>query len=351
MPLNFSTLILADTIPQEATLRQLLLYFETIFLYSPQEDIPERLPAALSHLYCHYAPVPFGDGLHNFQQLIRDMTNNRATYYGGGLSSLAAQANSVDEESVWRLVSRLSPMEGTNAAPDALLQARLLLKLAEVRAQEDQDIEQTLFEIDNQRQTMLQGLSNDDDNEDAKLAPLISLDRQPGDAHLEQRLRAWALLFLADRDMAKHWLLSTTPEVMAILADYATKTINEQPHLLLSLPLPGTAVVSSLTPEAYLLERRAWRQETSTGLAALAVGIKGSATTGTFSDAASILAQLTACHQKMSAWGGSPQARLELYLLPVSLAALLAKIAKVPVHDLRAASLPHGLVAVVQPLN
>jgi len=348
MPLNFSTLILPDTIPQEDSLRQLLLYFETIFLYSPMEDIPERLPLEFRSLCRHYAPVPFGEALQNFQQLIRDMTANRAEYYGCGLSAISAKANAVDEESVWRLISRLSPQAANNARHETLLQARLLLSLAEVRDREEKEIELTLAEIDGKGQSMLHGLTEEDEEEDVEMPSFSSEDRQQSDEALEKRLRAWAHLFLADERMGNHWLVSTTPTVLAILADYASTQMNVGPNRLLSLPLPGAAVMS-LTPAAYLRERREWRQETSASLAALAVGLKGAATTGAFIGGEAIREQFITYHQKMPSWGGEPQATLDLYLLPVSLTGLFAKIAKVPVPESGTPLLPYGLVAVIRP--
>jgi len=349
MPLNFSTLILPDTIPQEDSLRQLLLYFETIFLYAPAEDIPEGLPVEFRRLYRHYAPVPFGEALQNFQQLIRDMTGNRAEYYGGGLSAMSAKVNAVDEESVWRLIARLSPQAVHDTRHETLLQARLLLRLAEVRDQEEKEIERTLAEIEGKSQSMLHGLTEEDEEEDIELPALAPADRQQSDDALQKRLRAWAHLFLADERMANHWLIGTTPEVLAILADYASNTMNVGPNRLLSLPLPVASVVMGLPPETYLQERRAWRQEASACLAALAVGLKGAATTGAFKDGESLREQLTLWQQKIPAWGGEPRATLDLYLLPVSLAGIFAKIAKVSVPESGIAALPYGLVAVIRP--
>ncbi len=356
MTQNFSALILPATIPQEDSLRQLLLYFETIFLYSPMEEIADLLPAEFRPLCCHYAPVAFGDGLTNFKQLIRDMTKNRAEYYGGGLSSLSAKASAVDDESVWRLIRRLAPQPATSATSDGsahhetLLQARLLLKLAEVRALEEKEIEQALTEIDGQGQAMLHGLTEEDDEERAEIPALAHPDRRQTDDNLEKRLRAWAHLFLADPRRAQHWLLATTPEVLAILADHSTSKMNEGPNLVCSLPLPGSSLMG-LSPAAYLREREAWRQEADDCLKALAIGLKDAATTGAFKTDDPLREQLAACHQKMPAWGGGPQATLDLYLLPVSLAGLFAKIAKVPVPESGASTLPHGLVAVVQPAS
>jgi len=347
MPQNLSPLILPATIAQEDSLRQLLLYFETIFLYSPMEEISDLLPAELRPLCCHYAPVPFGDGLPNFQRLIRDMTQNRAEYYGGGLSSMSAKTSSVDDESVWRLISRLAPQAKGNAQHETLLQARLLLKLAEIRDLEEREIEQSLAALDDQSQAMLHNLSDEDEEEGVEM-PVLHPNRRPTNDNIEQRLRAWAHLFLADARRSDHWLLSTTPEVMAILADYATPELNEGPHRLCSLPLPGSSIMR-LSLATYLQERQAWRQEAAAGLTTLASSLKGAATTGVFEASESIRTQLAVGHQKMPAWDAAPQATLDLYLLPTSLVELFAKIAKVPTPESEPPPLPHGLVAVIRP--
>ncbi len=348
MPHNFSTLLMPATIAREETIRQLLLYFETVFLYSPTEDPPPALAPEFAALCRHYAPAPFGKHLANFKQLIRDMTGHRAEYYGGGLSRLSAKTSAVDEESVWRLISRLSPQATGRTQDEALFQARLLLRLAEIRDQEEEEIEKTLTEIESQGQAMLHGLSEEDDDEHGELTALIRHERQAAGDTLEQRLRAWTRLFLADPRMGEHWLFATSPEVLAILTEHATTRLDEAPARLLSLPLPG-ATLMELAPADYLRERAAWRQETGTLLAALAVGLKQAATSGAFVPDDSIRAQLAACPQKMMARGNAPQATLDIHLLPVSLTALLAKIAKAPVPEAAAPPLPHGLVAVIRP--
>ncbi|MDD5757669.1 MAG: hypothetical protein PHI06_01145 [Desulfobulbaceae bacterium] len=355
MPLNFSTLILPDTIPQEGSFRQLLLYFETIFLYSATEEIPARLPKEFCDFLRHYAPVPFGEALPNFTKLLRDMTKNRGEYSGGSLSSLSAHSSALDEESVWRLIGRLSEeTHANNAQHEALLQAKLLLALAEVRDQEEQEIARELAVIDGQRQLMLHGLTeeegDEEDDENIELLAFHQSDRQQRDDTLEKRLRAWIHLFLADTKMPRHWLLSTTPDTFAILAEHTSSQIQEKPNRLLRLPLPGQAIMD-LPAAEYLQQRQAWRQEMSVCLATLALGLKEAANTGVFGNSESIREKLNANSKKMPAWQGVPSTTLDIYLLPFSLAKLFAKIAKVTLPESGESPLPHGLVAVVQPLR
>lgn len=342
----FSTLLLPTTIPQEAVLRQLLLYFETIFLYSPTESIPQHLSSEIHSLCRQYAPVPFGDGLQTFQRLIHDMTANRAEYYGGGLSAISTRLRAVDEESVWQLIHRLSPPTGEKLHSETLLQARLLLQLAEIQDRENQELEQELNTLDHRQEALLKELAHDDAPQPVECDPLIASYQARANDHLEQRLRAWGHLFLADADREKHWLISTTPAVMAILNEYATTTIQPSPNRLLSLPIPGAKAIMELTPQEYLTARRVFRQQASTSLASLAIGIKEATISGTFDQGKSLLEAIAAAYQPMSICQDSNQATLDLYLLPISLANLFAKITKQPAPGQETS--PYALVVVVQ---
>lgn len=346
MPETFSTLILAATIAQEEAFRQLLLYFDRVFLYSPTEEPPALLPPEFAGLYRHQAPAPLGDGLPGFRQLLRDMTSHRSEYYGGGLSKIS-QATQVDEESVRQLISRLAPQAAVPGPEGTLMQARLLLALAEVRDQEEREIRETLARIEGQGHSMLQGLTQEEDDEDdaAELALLLAgHDRHASDT-LEKRLWAWAHLFLSDPQRADHWLVTTTPEVMAILTELTTTRIDEAPLRLLSLPLASEAIMAP-TPEAYLQERTAWRETAAPCLATLASALNNAALNESTGPSDSLQAAWDACPKGALPWGEQGDATLDLFLLPLSLPALMAKLAKRPAPD-PAAALPHAVVAVL----
>lgn len=347
MPENFPTLILAATIAQEEAIRQLLLYFDRVFLYSPTEEVKSLLPPAFATLCLHQAPAPLGDGLAGFRQLLSDMTRHRSEYYGGGLSKIS-QATQVDEESVWRLISRLAPQTATPGPEGAMMQARLLLALAEVRDQEEREIEETLTRIAGQGHSLLQGLTHEGDDEDEEELALLLADHDRSQASdtLEKRLWAWAHLFLTDPRRTEHWLVTTTPEVMAILAEITTTRIDESPHRLLSLPLAGNAIMAP-TAEAYLQERAAWRQTAAPCLTALAAALKGAARSGSTGPLDSLQAEWNSCRRGSLPWGEQAGAALDLYLLPLSLPDLMAKLAKRPAPVSDAAPLPHAVVAVL----
>ncbi len=341
-----TTLIVPATIPQEDVVRQLLIYGAQVFLYAPSEETPTTLPAEFGPLCQHYAPAPLGADLANFHQLLRDMTSHRSEHYGGGLSRLSARASAVDEESVWRLISRLSPQAATRAGLEALVQARLLLALAEVRDQEEREIAETLAMIDGQGHAMLHGLGEEDDDEAEELRLVAGLNRPQASDTLDQRLWAWSQLFLADPRMIEHWLITTTPEVMAIITDLTTTRLDETPSRILSLPLPGASTMA-LAPALYLEERTAWQEQAAPSLAALAGFLKSAAQAGLSGETALLKEKWLACQQAVPSWPDTAFCTLDLYLLPCSLATLFAKIAKRTAPPVDPHPLPHGLVAVL----
>lgn len=345
MPDNFSALIPAATIAQEDTIRQLLVYLQRIFLYAPAEGEPLGLPAEFSDLCQRYAPVPFAEALGNFHTLIRDMTRHRAEYYGGGLSSLSAKTAAVDQESVWGLVKRLHPKTAAgHGADEPLLQARLLLKLAEVHEQEEREIAQALNGLAGKGLTMLQGLtSEDDDAEDlaAELAALAHIHGHPGPDTLPLRLRAWARLFVHDPRQAEHWLLATTAEVFSLLTDYASVSLSDLPRPLLSLPLPGPALLE-LPPKAYLETRQAWQAANATPLSQLHAGLRALAYGGP--------AQVDGLEAtfRPPLWHEGTSGTLDCYLLPLSLPQLMRRlVGDTPPTNVDRHQAPHGVVAVV----
>lgn len=346
MPNTLSPLIVPATIAQEDIIRQLLLYCDTVFLYAPAENSHLDLPTELNPLCQQYAPVPFNELLTNFDQLIREMTTHRSEYYGGRLSSLSAQTSAVDEESVWRLIKRLNPGTINTAQQETLFQARLLLKLAEIRDQEEQDIVRTLASLDSQNLALLHGLTAGEDDDAAEIGSLLQHNQQQPEDYLNNRLKAWANLFLADPRMEDHWLLAAPQNILAVLTDYATTRINESPTLILSLPLPQTSLIMALSPAQYLDQRSAWQTATNECLALVRSAITTAAQTGDLIDRAALEQELHSQIKQLNNWGKSEQESLDFWLLPLSLPRLFAKIARKTEPSTTAQTLGHCVVAV-----
>lgn len=342
---TFSALIVPATIAQEEVIRQLLLYVETVFLYAPSENNHLNLSPELQDFCQQYAPVPFGEFLTNFEQLMHDMTSHRTDYYGGRLSSLSAKASSVDEESVWRLIKRLSAGTADTAQQETLFQARLLLKLAELRDQEEKEITQTLTDLDARSQTLLHGLTNGDEDDASEIRGKISQNQQPAGDSLDKRLQAWAHLFMADPRREEHWLLAAPQEVLAILSEYATTSINETPALILSLPLPRMPL-KSLNPSQYRSERTAWQTATHKCQILLRTAITTAARTGDLVERTAIEQDFQSHLKQFNDWSEGEQDSLDFWLLPLSLTRLFAKITRKTAAPTSAQSMGHCVVAV-----
>jgi len=252
------------TIPQDRLFRQLLLVFDEIFLYAASEDGCDDNIYSRNHLLKHYAPLPFGADLSKFQRLILDIIANRAEYYSGGLFSLSMAA-AHNENAVWQLVSEImSPEKWEDKHAKTLLQARLILRLAEIATAEEEVICQDLARINRKVDSLLDYLRDEEaaaNPETAHLSTAVAMN-------LPKLVRAWACLFLADKAVCRSAIVSTANlEVFEMLADYYSANLHEQPIKLCTLPLPD--ILLDNAAENFIDKRCEFRKSGS-GLSALA---------------------------------------------------------------------------------
>ena len=161
---TFNSLILPNTIPDETTIRQLLLFSGSIFQFAPAEDsINNEVITKFHNKFIHYAPVPFGDSLESFQNFFNDLTSHRAEYYSGALSHLSAGISTdIDESSVWQLIHSFAKQTSSEEeSAQTLMHARLLLKLAEIHDIEESEINAAISEVDSQVNQVMSELKNE----------------------------------------------------------------------------------------------------------------------------------------------------------------------------------------------
>ncbi len=236
--MNLKTILIPPlSIPRERLFRQFLIVFDEIFLYAASEDtcLPEDFYSQ-QHLIRHYAPVPFAEDLENFQHLIRDISTHRDEYYGGGLFSMS-KAMHVDEEAVWDLVSRIMvPKNDEDKKLNALTQARLLLRLSEIMTDEEEEINNSLQQVERQTASMLGALQNTAAKTTAGRSPAASEAGGPA----IQQLKAWIHLFMADKEVDRPWIAApASRETFELLADYYSRELDKGPRLICRLPLPN----------------------------------------------------------------------------------------------------------------
>ncbi|MGV1100124.1 hypothetical protein ACUUL3_12045 [Thiovibrio sp. JS02] len=257
---QISALFFPETLPLETELIPLLLFCDTVSHYAlpplPEEAWRESL--AKAGLCAGYNPVLLAEEEQNrFQALVRDLKGHEGEFYGGALASLAVGMRDREEAATWSLASRLragtAPMPREGTEQETLWQAMLLLKLAEMLAEEEREIAQGLAAISNREADLLAALKGEqeaDGEEELELENLIAQQAVSGPAlNLERLTRAWAALYLQDGRREEHPLLATShPELHALLADTHETLTGKSPRELLRLPLPVVGAASEKFP-------------------------------------------------------------------------------------------------------
>jgi hypothetical protein len=190
--------------------------------------------------------LPLGEDRDRFLAMVRDIKAHAADFYGGYLAALSADSLiDRDESSVWQLVASL---HGENKEPDQdpvltekLWQARLVLQLAEILAEEQADINKNLANLQRAEQAVfvaLKGGHNDQGDDDELLeSNALKIGGGQAGGKIKHLLKAWGALFVTDRK--PHPLLVTDSEnAAAILFDAWEELSSERPQLLVELDLP-----------------------------------------------------------------------------------------------------------------
>lgn len=243
-------------------LSRLLLFFEKVYSYEPLKSDPPSKDIFVEHgLYSGYDPFPLDKDLKRFRQLLKDLDGHEDAYYEGYLSSLSLQTQQdTDEASSWNLFSRLTsdtkeqPKKESVNRKEEVWRAIFLLKLAEIRDRQEQEIEQDFTDIINKKVSLLKTLQGDKIKEDflskKQTSPLVS-------SRVEQRMKAWGQLYLVDKRISEHWLLATDLQEAADFLFEAYEYLNKKsPVKICSIPLPflpGSDVTH------YLVKRSSFR--------------------------------------------------------------------------------------------
>src|SRR3989338_4203396 len=135
MTQSLTALFSPETSPHPADLQPFRLLCDALFFYAlPGENTtpPEQEDSGTG-----YTPVRLsGEEQSRFQSLARELKGHEAEFHGGLLASLSAGHGDRDEASVGSLASRLrsgaKPADPHKAEDNALWQAMLILKLAEM---------------------------------------------------------------------------------------------------------------------------------------------------------------------------------------------------------------------------
>lgn len=338
---------------------QELLFFDSLYFYHSSEP-DEHADSQPGEGECHgYPPVPFDDDLQRFKQLIRELKGNEEEFYSGHLSSISLDyMENRDETTVRNLISTIAGPDKTaetreqpNKRED-LWQARLLLKLAEILAKEEKELQESLTAISGKEEELFDALKGEE-GFSSSLGPIPSASTLP--VRPEILLKAWGKLFLADQK--DHWILtSSQPESVESLFEINEALSRQRPVRLFRIPLPYTDGMDETT---FFKLRKSFRHTAKQTLDSFTSLLTETAENGispeTLKEFTSLAADWTRIFDQSGPWGqdtssplqkkdglGAPH--LEVYLCSHSLAELLGNFCKIKNHKQNTHT--HGIIAL-----
>lgn len=258
--------------------------------------------------------LPLGEERDRFLATIWDIKTHAADFYGSYLSALSAESLvDRDEASVWQLVASLhgqnKKTEQDPALTEKIWQARLLLHLAGILAEEQADLTKNIVDLNRAEQAVFDALKgvHDDLADCAEVLPTAGLELGSGQSagNIKHLLKAWGTLFVMDP--AKHALLVTDNEDgAAILFDSWAELSGERPQLLAELDLPVVGSVAAM---------EASRTELAEARTALVNSLLDTlADNGVAADPAKLKAAVELWQGQIGAIAGA-RCRLDIYLL------------------------------------
>jgi len=345
---ELNCLFFPRTNAQYALFRQLLIFFDTIDLYQAAEDFEADLSdLGQAGLLRQSAPVPFGDELDNFQRLVKSMVVQAGDAYAGYLHSLSNAAQmDVDEATVWNLIGGMKGQgreASGQAKQDELLKARLLMRLAEVHQRQEDEIAQALAGIELKNNLFLENLKGEDESLAKALAGVGEVPSEDR-SRFKQRLKAWGHLFLADQDLAKHWLLLTDQE--DALDQLCLKCQDsDEIGKILELPLPLFA--DHKNDQEYAGLRSQFHQQAQECLTTLRGYLSKAAQTGEMAEDELVQQAVKGWQESLnSCFPDSQGPSLEFYLFKNrSLASLFADLTG---SQLMETGRPNGVIALIK---
>jgi hypothetical protein len=266
---TLDTLYFPDTVLPVRQQLPLALFFNTIHLLQPVEDgvkedgeessDPGGYPFMELGFCQVHTPSKLGADRDRFLHLIHDIRNKKDAYVEQlsylTLASLSAPVSRGDNSKQAILSSLLHGMEEDGGIQDeqarlALWQARLVLKIAEILDQEEEELALQLANIDDNEIALFRSLlgeireSGDEDViEDDPFLELLELKQkmnQPRPGMIRNRLRAWNRLYLSGPWPVQPLLWTTRRQEAAdILLEQYEKESGQAPLSLLQIELPA----------------------------------------------------------------------------------------------------------------
>ena len=244
MTQSLNALFSLETSPHPADLLAFRLLCDSLFFYALPGKTEEQ------EMEGGYTPVHLSAAEQTrFQSLAQELKGHEAEFHGGLLASLSAGYNDRDEASVGSLVSSLrsdaKAAQPQKTTDEALWQAMLILKLAEMFREESREIAQGFLAISDREAELFAAIRGDEEEEDEEeeqaLRALAAATAMGGPTiNLNRLARAWGHLYLRDTRTREFPLLATTnAELQGVLAEGYEARTGRPPTPLISLALPS----------------------------------------------------------------------------------------------------------------
>jgi hypothetical protein len=341
---KLTPLLFPDTLVTDELMRRELFFFEQIMFYQPVEPEQEDLSAA-DQLCRAYCPAPLGEDRERFALLLQELKGHEKEFYNGMLSSMNLEyLENRDSETTLELIMSMQGKPAPNRKNQKtdeekiLWQARLMLKLAEIRQQEDDEIGEVLSSIAEKEKNLFQKIKG---VEEIINDPAISAGVVPAPIKIEPLLRAWGHLFLVDHRPVR--LLNTAnDEAAAILLDVDETLAHQAPEKICRLPLP---LVDSAK---FSWNRKTFHQEAASTIDKLGRLLQDAAENGGNDSICRQLDEAAAEWEKKLDEQGltADKTVLEFYCCSNSLADIMAHFCKPAVNSRQDTCPAHGLLAV-----
>jgi hypothetical protein len=289
---SLKTFIFPDTDPFRETRYPLLLLCAPLLYLQPVEADPDRSDDSdepdlfMERGLCQaHTPAPLGPDRERFQRLIKDIRERRDDYAAQlsalTVASLSAPPTERSEESRHQIVSALLNRHGVaddktaQAGELERWQARLVLIIAEMLAEEEDTLRTDLELLSERELDMLRSLQGEDsleeDNPLAELERIKSRLATPRPGAFKVRFKAWLKLMRAtEAPQADLWLASSMDA-----ADQVFEVLDRDRQAtavpILTVPLPQSIAAS---PRYVVEQIEEFHRQAAEVLAAIAADLK-----------------------------------------------------------------------------
>jgi len=245
------------------------LLLEKVHLLRPVETAGDSADIFVSSGLCQeYTPCPLGDSRDRFLRLIKDIRERKDDYAAQlsalTIASLSAQQASTDDTSRGIINSLLNTHGLTPASAtkqdELLWQARLVLKIAEILDQEEEEVAVRLALLDDQQESLFKDLQGEWDEDEESLMDEIRQMRQimsrPAAAAVKNRLNAWSRLYAVAEEPNLPLWLTDLDEAADILLEKYENTVKSPPPVIGKLELPANIGWSATDAIAHISRYR-----------------------------------------------------------------------------------------------